>query len=78
MVEIKMDGQKASILFSGDAKDVGMEIAAAVSGIYQGIYDMSQKDAAIFKRVVQRLAEERSPVWGRTHEMAMIVLPEIK
>ena len=78
MVDVKMDGRIANIVFSGGPKDVAMEISAAISGIYQGIHDMDSKEAEIFKRLMQRSLTDGSPVWGRSHEMTMIVMPEIK
>lgn len=78
MVNIQMDGKVANITFCGEPKDVAMEVGAAVSGIYQGIYDMDQEDAELFKAMMQIAMKDKSPVWERSHEMTMIVLPGTK
>lgn len=78
MVKIDMNGRIANISFCGEPKEVAVEVGAAISGIYQGIYDMDPKDADVFKRMMQRSMTEGSPVWERSHEMTMVVLPTTK
>lgn len=78
MVKIEMENRNANICFSGSAKDVAMEVSAAISGIYQGIHDMDEGEAELFKAMMQRSMMDDSPVWERSHEMTMLILPTIK
>lgn len=57
---------------------MAMEISAAISGIYQGIHNMDPEDAVAFKYLMQKSLMDGSPVWERSHEMTMIVMPTIK
>lgn len=78
MVEILMDGRMAHIKFEGDPVRVAMEIGSAVSGIYQGLKNMSEDDAAMFQLCVMGTMTPDSPVWRPEHEMTMVVLPQKK
>lgn len=75
MVNIQMDGQHAQIGFTGDPVQVGMKLATAISGIYQGLYSKNRLDAAIFKGAVMGLMDENSPVWNREHDMTVVTVP---
>ena len=74
MVKISMSEGKANIEFSGKPMDVAIEIGAAVSGIYQGMYDVDEADAEVFRLCMRGYMRDGSPVWDRNHDMTMIVV----
>lgn len=74
MVKIHMNGHDANITFTGKPVSVAMEVAAAISGIYQGIYANSTKDAAVFRGVIQASMKHDSPVWSREHDITVVTI----
>lgn len=75
MVKIFIDGKEAHIAFDDSAKAVAYDVATAISGIYQGLSNKDEEDAAFFKYLMQRSLEDGSPVWEANHKMTMLVMP---
>lgn len=78
MVEIKLDGRHADICFDGAGMDLAMEVGAAISGIYQGLYSQDEEAAEVFKICMQRSMMDDSPMWERSHSMTVVTIPKIK
>jgi len=75
MVKIVVDKPEVQILYSGDPMLVAGEIAAAASGIYQGMSSASPENAMIFRECLCRFFSQDSPVWSREHNITMVTIP---
>lgn len=78
MVNINLDGHHADICFDGTGMDLAMEVGAAISGIYQGLYSQDEEMADVFKICMQRSMTDGSPMWERSHQMTVVTVPKIK
>ena len=78
MVKIEIDGRDVTCTFDGGARKVAIELAAAISGIYQGMQNMDLFEAARFMVYMRACVAEGSPVWTTEHEMTQIVIPQKK
>lgn len=74
MVTIRMDGRHADICFDGTGMNLAMEVGAAISGIYQGLYSQDEEGAEIFKICMQRSMMDESPMWERSHSMTVVTV----
>ena len=78
MVNIHMENNHAEIGYRGDPMKIVQEISAAVSGIYQGMFNMDPKEAEMFRIMMKIAMEPESTAWERKYNMTMIVMPDKK
>lgn len=78
MVKIEIDGRQVACTFDGGAREVAMELGAAISGIYQGMQNMNPFEAARFMVYMRACVGEGSPVWTTEHALTQIVIPQKK
>lgn len=77
MVNIKLDGRHANICFDGAGMDLALELGAAISGIYQGLYSQDEESAEVFRICMQQSMADGSPMWDRSHKMTVVTIPKI-
>lgn len=78
MVEITINRPTCNIRFAGNPMTVAAELAAAISGIYQGLNSQEPMDAELFKDCVRRFMRDDSPVWNDPPEMVIVNVPQHK
>ena len=78
MVNIHVENNHAEIGYKGEPIEIVEEVSAAVSGIYQGMFNMDPEEAEMFRIMMKIAMDDDSPVWDKKRNMTMFVVPDKK
>ena len=78
MLNIQCDGKKMQIQHTGQPQDLAIEMAMALSGIYNSLQTEDEVAAEVFRMYFVTCIMPDSPIWKKGHDQVTIKVPKKK